>query len=413
MLIEFTVSNYLSFKDKATISMLASSKRELRDSNVINDVKKGLSLLKSSVIYGANASGKSNLFHAIAFMMRFIKNSYKESQAGETIDVIPYLLDVDSKTKASFFEMIFIIDKTIYRYGFEVTNKEVCKEWLFMQKGCNEKNVFVREKDSIVINDKSLGNDVNNVPIKLRGNGLYLSALSMYGVEFGTNIVEWMAKKIIILQGKNMSGTAITEASKTEININKHEMLAFLKAADINIIDFEVDKSNEVNMFYRIYDENNKAIGNQKMGLFDLESHGTRKLFSIAHFIILALREGKTIFIDELDEALHPDITKFILNVFNSTEFNEHNAQLITNIHDTTLLNNKILRRDQIWFTKKNRYGSSKILSLVEYNEPDNNVRSDEAYGKNYLAGKYGGVPYIIPGILLSALEEGEYDGNR
>ncbi|HEY5582957.1 MAG TPA: ATP-binding protein [Ruminiclostridium sp.] len=409
MLIEFTVGNYLSFKDKATISMLASGKRELRDSNVINNVKKGLSLLKSSAIYGANASGKSNLFSAVAFMMQFIKNSYKESQAGEAIEVIPYLLDAGSKTKASFFEMVFIIDKTVYRYGFEVTSDEVFKEWLFIQKGDNQKNVFLREKDNIIIDDKSLGNAVNNVPIKLRGNGLYLSALSMYGVEFGTNIVEWMTRKIIILQGKNVSGTVITEAGKMKGYINKNEMLAFLKAADINIIDFEVDKSG-VNMFYKIYDENNIAIGSQKMSLFDLESHGTRKLFFMANFIILALREGKIIFIDELDEALHPDITKFILNIFNSTDLNEHNAQLIINTHDTTLLNNKILRRDQIWFTKKNRYGASKILSLVEYN--DSNVRSDEAYSKNYLAGKYGGVPYVRPGILLSALEEGEKDGN-
>jgi AAA15 family ATPase/GTPase len=413
MLIEFTVCNYLSFKDKATISMLASRKRELRDSNVVNDVKKGLSLLKSSAIYGANASGKSNLFSAVAFMSQFIKNSYKESQAGETIDVIPYLLDADSKTKASFFEMVFIINKTIFRYGFEVTSKEVCKEWLFMQRGDNEKNVFVREKDNVRINEKALEKNVNNVPIKIRGNGLYLSALSMYGVEFGTNIVEWIGRKIFILQGKNVSGTGITDTGKTEIYIfNKHEMLGFLKAADINIVDFEVDKSNEVHMFYKMYDENNKVIGNRKMSLFEVESHGTQKLFIIAHFIILALREGKAIFIDELDEALHPDITKFILNVFNSKEFNSHNAQLITNTHDTTLLNNKILRRDQIWFAKKNRYGSSNILSLVEFNEPDNNVRSDEAYGKNYLAGKYGGVPYVNPGLLLSVLEEGEHNGD-
>jgi uncharacterized protein len=132
----------------------------------------------------------------------------------------------------------------------------------------------------------------------------------------------------------------------------------------------------------------------------------------MAHFILLALQEGKIIFIDELDESLHPDITKFILNVFNSSEFNSHNAQLITNTHDTTLLNNKVLRRDQIWFMHKNRYGASKMLSLVEYKESENSVRSDEAYGKNYLAGKYGGVPYVSPSLLLSALEDGEKYGN-
>lgn len=407
MLLEFTVGNYLSFKDKVTISMVASSKRELRDTNVINNVKKGLSLLKSSVIYGANASGKSNLFSGLGFMLRFIKNSYKESQAGETIDVFPFQLDTNTALEASFFELVFYIDRIVYRYGFEATNKEVLNEWLYMQKGDNEKNVFIRKRDNIVINNP-LDNEIKNVPIKLRDNGLYLSALSMYGVKFGTTIMEWLGKQIIVSSGKRASDFNFRETAKIEVI--KNEMLAFLKAADFNIVDYEIDQKKDVNLIYKVYDEENKVVSKQKMDLDSQESNGTRKLFVMAHFILLALQEGKIIFIDELDESLHPDITRFILDAFNSSDFNTHNAQLITNTHDTTLLNNKVLRRDQIWFMHKNRYGASKMLSLVEYKESESSIRSDEAYGKNYLAGKYGGVPYVSPNILLNALGESETD---
>jgi uncharacterized protein len=250
MLLEFTVGNYLSFKDKVTISMVASSKRELRDTNVINNVKKGLSLLKSSVIYGANASGKSNLFSALGFMLKFIKNSYKESQAGETIDVFPFQLDTTTISEASFFELVFCIDKIVYRYGFEATSKEVFKEWLYIQKGVSEKNVFMRQKDKLCINNLTLENEVKNVPIKLRENGLYLSALSMYGIKFGTNIMEWLGKQIIISSGKRSSDFNFTE--KDKIEVVKQEMLAFLKAADFNIVDYEIDQKTDVNLICTI-----------------------------------------------------------------------------------------------------------------------------------------------------------------
>ncbi len=166
-------------------------------------------------------------------------------------------------------------------------------------------------------------------------------------------------------------------------------------------------KFKDVFFKYNVYDKENKVIGEIDMSL-DLESQGTKKLFIIAEFILSALMQGKIVVIDEFNNSLHPAITKFVMQSFNSVDINRANAQLVVNTHDTNLLENKLVRRDQIWFVTKNKFGESELFSLLEYD----GVRSDALYEKNYLLGKYGAVPYIDLDAMLSLWVTGEDNGN-
>jgi AAA15 family ATPase/GTPase len=433
MLVQFSVGNFLSFKEIVTLSMVASSIKEHRETNVFKAKNSKIELLKSGVIYGANASGKSNFFKAMNFMANFIKNSSKEGQVGEEIDgVESFRLSTETFEKPSYFEIVFILENIMYRYGFEVDYKEVKSEWLYYAPKKTELELFTREYGEFNIqNSFEEGLDLYK---KTRNNALFLSVVANFGGEFSTKILQWF-KQFNIISGLDDNYFSYTRKQLKNDNFKK-ELIDLVHSANLGIDDIESDDDDgisksvfedivkklspmtnntdigiRINNFsldtlHKKYDSNNKFVGYEKFQLFHHESEGTKKLFSLFGPIIDTLKVGKIIVIDELDAKLHPLLTRFIIELFHSNNHNSNNAQLIFNSHDTNLLSNHYFRRDQIWFSEKDEYGSTDLYSLVDYK-----VRNDASYEKNYLLGKYGSIPYIGSFHFYQEEKDGGPDG--
>ncbi|MDX9852129.1 MAG: ATP-binding protein [Anaerolineaceae bacterium] len=435
MLIQFTVGNFRSFKDPVTLSMVAaklSSRNSKIDENNTFKFDDSLTLLKTAAVYGANASGKSNLVNALGFMRWFIINSSKESQADDPIDFHPFRLDIKTEQAPSFFEVVFLISGVIYRYGFEVTKYRVETEWLFYSPRGREAKLFLREYDDIKISRAYKGGE----PLKAmtRPNALYLSVGAQFNNEIATEVLNWFRNFGVIsgLDDRAYSGyTAKMFSNNPKYRKNILELI-LNSDMGINDVSFEkVDNSNpmllpedmpqemkeylikqikdigEVINFKTLHNKICKDGRIEKV-TFDLEdeSEGTQKLFHISGPIINTLLEGKILLIDEIEARMHTLLTRKIIELFQSELTNPKNAQLLFATHDTNLLSNKLFRRDQIWFVEKDENGASHLYSLAELK-----VRNDSIYEKDYLLGRYGAIPLIgeMKQTLLDLAEEGDH----
>ena len=403
MLIGFSVGNYKSFKETVTLSMVASSiteeDRELDENNVfpINDK---LSLLKSAAIYGANASGKSNLVAAINFMKWFVLNSSKETQVSEAIDIEAFRLSTETEKEPSFFEIVFLVEGKTFRYGFEVNAREVASEWLFQADESEEKMLFERDFDNYILNDFPEGQGISD---KTRNNALFISVVAQFNGKVSGKILLWFSKTLQLISGLQDRQYRQETLESFENDRHRHDIIEFIKKLDLGIGDIQITKniSQKTAMFgslyqaavktvHRKYDADGKQTARE---LFDIETHeseGTNKLFALAGILLDTLRIGKILLIDELDARLHPLITRELICLFNSNETNPHNAQLIFTTHDTNLLSSKTFRKDQIWFTEKDNKGATDLYSLVEYK-----VGKNASFERDYIMGKYGAIPFI------------------
>jgi len=417
MLIEFSVGNYRSFKERVTFSMVAAnlvSKDKNLDIDNVFAIDQELKLLKSAAIYGANASGKSNLAKALDFMKWFMVNSSKETQSTDEIGVEPFRLSTETEEKPSYFELAFLMDGRKYRYGFEVTQERVISEWLFYVPNVREAKLFERKLDNI----KSSKNfDAAGIQQRTRSNALFLSVSAQFNVDLAEKILEWITDKLNIISGLHDQAYLGYTVKCLINNKNRADIIQLIKKLDLGISEIQVEqedfttdslpdempdelkklivkagggKATSIGISHRKFD----ADGNHKsIEEFDLESHeseGTKKVFALAGPLITSLKEGEILIIDEFDARLHPLISLAIVKLFNSKASNPNNAQLIFMTHDTNLLNNKIFRRDQVWFTEKNRYGATGLYSLAEYK-----IRNDASFESDYIKGRYGAIPYI------------------
>lgn len=423
MLIEFSIGNYRSFKDKVTFSMVAANlvaKEKQLDENNVFTVDDDLKLVKSAAIYGANASGKSNIAKALNFMKWFMINSSKETQTTEKIRVEKFELSTETEAKPSFFELVFILDGKNYRYGFEANQDMVVSEWLFFVPKTRETRIFERiyDGDSVRINLSKRFNAEGIYP-KTRRNALFLSVAAQFNVEMAERILNWLINKLNIISGlEDERYLDYTISRLVEDNINRGEIIQLIKKLDLGIREIEIASETDFspdNFSMEIPEEFNKLLlrigakkpasintmhqkfdaegNNISIELFDLNKHesdGTKKIFAIAGFLVDTLKNGKILIFDEFNDKLHPLITRAIVQLFNSKETNPHNAQLIFMTHDTNLLSNKLFRRDQIWFVEKNKYGATDLYSLVEYK-----VRNDASLESDYIKGRYGAIPFI------------------
>jgi len=402
MLIGFSVGNYKSFKETVTLSMVASSiteeDKDLNENNVfpINDK---LSLLKSAAIYGANASGKSNLVAAINFMKWFVLNSSKETQVSDAIDIEAFRLSTETEKEPSFFEIVFILEDKTFRYGFEVNAREVVSEWLFQADDTEEKMLFERDVDNYILDDFPEGQGISD---KTRSNALFLSVVAQFNGKISGKILLWFSKNLQLISGLQDTQYRKETLESFENDRHRHDIIEFIKKLDLGIADIQIKKyiSQKTAMFgiyevgvktvHRKYDADGKQTA---IELFDIETHeseGTNKLFALAGLLLDTLRTGKILLIDELDARLHPLITRQLICLFNSNDTNPHNAQLIFTTHDTNLLSSKTFRKDQIWFTEKDNMGATDLYSLVEYK-----VGKNASFERDYMIGKYGAIPFI------------------
>ncbi len=420
MLLQFNVENYKTFRKKTTLNMLSSNYYKEEDTNLISNKSEyfNYSLVRSAIIYGANASGKSKLFEALKFVQKFIFNSSKETQAKESINIDVFKLNTANREKPAIFEIIFIHNDIQYRYGFEVTEKCVVSEWCFYKPKTKEVELFYRDYQAFELHKTLMKKSKTLIDNQMiRENVLFLSVAAQFNEELATNVMDWLKNLNIISDIKEPEFELFT-IKQLEKPKEKRKILEFLKHADLGIddllvtnVDFDslpanipdslkktIEKGKEnikiigdIKTVHRVYNE--EQLKTDEAATFSMdedESSGTNKFFALSGPILDTLETGKILIIDELDAKLHPLLVLHIVNLFNSPETNKTNAQLIFASHDTNLLKYGNFRRDQIWFTEKNRYGEVELYSLS-----DIKIRKDEDYEKNYIDGKYGAIPFL------------------
>ena len=418
MLIEFSVTNYRSFLTTQSLTLAANTATELKEENsFVSPVSNLPRLLHSSVVYGPNAAGKSNLIHAIAFMKRFVLSSAKESQEGEKIDVTPFVFNRQSSRNSSEFEVLFMQDGIRFQYGFAVNSKKVTGEWLFAYPEGRAQKWFERnydteaQKDIWYFGPKFIGHR-KVWQEATRSNALFLSTAIQLNNEQLKPVFNWFDHKLrVIGQWENLHpGFSVGECEDEE---KKKKILKFMNAADLSITDIFLEKKEfsskdlPAEMPQNIKEQISEELDGKKLTIpffmhpssdtgedvaleLDEESAGTRKLFALAGPWLDVLDNGFVFFVDELDTSLHPIMVRFFLNLFHNPEANRHNAQLIFTTHDTTVLDQTLMRRDQVWFVEKDAENATRLYPLSDYKP-----RKGEALQKGYLYGRYGALPFL------------------
>ena len=394
MIIQFSIANYLSFKEVATLSLSATSLREpeAEASGASFELDgANLKLLKSAVVFGANASGKSNLIKALHFFKDFVFNSFKALQSDEQISVEPFRLNSVSAKEPSMMEMVMTAEGSIIRYGFEVTPTAVCKEWLY-RKACKPRSkeieLFYRENGRFNVHAKySQAKDLVNKKM-IRNNALLLSTLAQFNDPTAVSLIRWLGETQCLSDQDeaNIWKDALKHLDDPNM---RRRIVAFSQFADLGLDDIE-KVNNRLMSTHALFDNDGNKTGDVSFPFEVNESEGTLKYFSLAYPILDALDHGHRVIIDEFDSKLHPLLSEHIIALFNSQETNPHHAQLIFTTHDTNLLSSGMFRRDQVWFTQKNRFGATELYSLSDYK-----VRSNSPFERDYLSGKYGAVPVI------------------
>jgi len=422
MLVEFTVDNFKSIKDTINFSMFASTYIKNNNSNTFTI--RNYELLLSAIIYGANASGKSNFLRAMAFMRNFVLNRFKILQSTDRLPHEPFELSTETEDASSKFEIIFFVKNTKYRYGFEIDSENIYAEWLFADEKGREAKLFIRdieENDYVNPNKFKEGFpffDRKNQKIKIAKNQLFIWKCDQEDGEISKSILKWFSN-FNMIDGMDHQGYINFTLKKMEDDDFKNRIIELVKTADIDIDDISIEeddipleiieslpildivkkeilndgilKSISINTKHKKYDKKGIVAGKVNFELDKEESKGTRKFFAISAPIIDTLQNGKVLIIDELDSSLHPILTQYLIRLFHDKTINKNHAQLIFATHDTNLLKPYNFRKDQIWLTEKNKYGSTDLYSLAQFK----GVRAKEDFEKQYIQGKYGAIPYL------------------
>jgi AAA15 family ATPase/GTPase len=425
MLIEFNVKNYKSIKDEISLSLIADSDKKSLSDNYVSGILKKDNILKSASIFGANASGKSNILKALHFFKRLIENSATHKK-GDGIRYEPFKLDNEFKNGPICMSVIFIKNRIKYIYGISYVRERVISEYLIYYKTVQPTTLFERyfekpkeSKEYQKINDYYYYFPKNQNPAKQKRiaedtneNTLYLSKTRTENFKETDDIYSWFNDLIFIgLEGVNPLDSSLTVDLSQRNEETKKLILNALNKADLGIDNFDA-KSQEITDMNSLPKEIKSLLAqNSNLKLpnkliqreltifhkgepfnFELEeSEGTKKMFSLMGHIIDVLENGKILLFDELDVKLHNELNQFILELFHDSTQNKKNSQLILTTHNTSLLDQEIFRRDQIWFTEKDpKTFATFLFSLLEFKP-----RKDHNLERGYLAGKYGAIPFI------------------
>jgi len=429
MLVQFSLNNYLSFKDQNFFSMIATKRRsqskELDNGAMFSPQSETITagpefkLLKTVALYGANGSGKSNMVKGLQFLKNMVINSSKETQFGEDIPVKPFKFSLGGEERPSEFSITFIVKDVLYQYEMNINPVEVVSETLQARNLSDGKDrtLFSRKLHDIKVS-KSF-REGEKLESKTRKNSLFLSVCANFDGAISTSIVEWF-RKLKIISGVNDTAAYNFTVAKLRDEVWNKKISILLSSFDLGIqklvpsegeatnltrrpdgtITF-VRGSSKLQSFHNRYDEDGRVVDQVALDLREDESEGTQKLVALAGPIIDSLDNPNVLVIDEFDSKLHPLICRAIVTIFNS-EFNSKKAQLIVASHDTNILDKAFLRRDQIWLVEKDLFGGSHLHSLVEYK-----VRNDASYELDYFKGKYGGIPITRMVSRESLIDDG------
>lgn len=387
MLVELVVENFYSFRDEETFSMMGTQIVEHPGTVTETDI---FPVNKVSTLYGANASGKSNLLRAMALIREgiFVKSG-QEARWFQKIK--PFHLDAASEQKETLLETSFLIDEKLYRYGFFVNRTEITEEYLFLEEnGDKQELIFHRMKakiegewcaDEVFPQRLMLADCIQNHP----------------------KMTEWFQNMRILM--RSLDGGLSVSMAKLHLKKYKHNLLTLIQVADPSIQDIEIrevtDESGRSHDDFFVIKEKKRLDGTfepyrEGFVFQDVESAGTVKLLALAGPIIEALENGSLLMIDEMDQSFHTLMTRYVLELFRG-EFNMKGAQLVFSTHDISNLRSELFRRDQVWFVEKRQEGNSALVSLVAFKFDEQERKNSFAFYQNYLNGKYGAVPFLPP----------------
>ena len=414
MLVDFRIKNFRSLRDEQVFSLVASTDKTLLDTHALDTgLKAAPHLLKSAVVYGANASGKSNLIKALQHMRGVVLES-AAWQPGQTFDWLqPFRLDATSGSLPTEFEVTFMVDGVRYQYGFAMNTQRIVSEQLLVFKAFKPQRWFERRFDA------ESGKDVYEFGSGLKGaknlwegatrpNALFLSTAVQLNSESLRPVFDWFANRLVIINEQSpLSPHVSLQMLKQEAQ--RKAICEFLSAADISIADIEVATKQAMVHSIRFdmatgkreEDAGEQAVDEVKFhhvtehgkAVFDLmdESSGTRNLLFLTGPILDILHKGLTLVVDELDTSLHTLLVQALVRLFHRSEVNTGGAQLVFTTHDTSLLDAYgLFRRDQVWFFEKRPDQSSSLYPLLDFSP-----RKNEALARGYLQGRYGALPFL------------------
>ncbi len=411
MLIQFNFKNFKSFRDEATLDLSAAKMTEFADRIVLEGNDK---ILPIAAIYGANASGKSNIYNAFAYMADYVIESFKygdEEEKFEEYRPTPFLFDSVSKDAESSFEVYFTIpgdkaEKT-YNYGFCVDKHGVTEEWLNAKAKTARKytSIFYRSTEEDTLDLSGLPKSSrDNIQIALEKQVLIISLGAKLKVNKCKDIRDWFIANEFADFGDLFTNFFLShrlpKGFVDDNNVQK-KVIEYFASFDEHIKDFEIEKlpydADRKEETYKINSLHKKIDSNTFAAIpLNMESAGTLKMFALYPELQDVLEKGSVFFIDELNARLHPLLVRNFLLTFLNPQINTKHAQLIFTTHDTWQLSNQLLRRDEVWFTEKDGQGISKLYSLADFvDESGARIRKDESYEKNYLIGKYGAIPTL------------------
>lgn len=424
MLIQFNFKNFKSFREEVSLDLSATKISEHDDHvvNIAND-----KLLKVAAIYGANASGKSNVYDAFEYMSYYVEESFKfggeeesrRKSESEYLKVIPFLFDNYSRYEETTFE-VFYIDSSestgkTYQYGFSLKHDEVVEEWLYSKAKTarnNYKTVFYRKTGEELEMNGFSKSHVENIKASLNKESLIVSLGAKLKVAKLKKVRDWFLNNQIIDFGdpvENLFHSTVLPDNFVDSEEVQQNVTEYFASFDESIQKFEVeelpDEDEKGNRKHFTIDSLHKMADGVGMASIPLkhESSGTLKMFTLYPYLKDVLENGGTLFVDELNARLHPLLVRNIILTFLSPEINTQNAQLIFTTHDVWQFSNELLRRDEIWMVSKNQDGISELYSLSDFkDEEGNKVRRDEALAKNYLTGNYGAIPALKPMKMLT-----------
>ncbi len=419
MLVEFSVKNFMSIKDEITFSMVAGNGDENIE-NLIKYKKTGERYLKSTAIYGANASGKTNFIRALTAAILMVRRSNSRNINEPLIEMQPFKFDSRTLNEPCEFKFVFIKNNIKYIYGFSADVNRIYTEYLYQYLSAKPSLIFERKNVDEYKFTQSEQSKLSELATKNTEKKLFLSTATAWNYQKTKDAYIWFSEDIDTYNDyENVSDYAFDKFANDKEGNLKRFTINLLKQADILIKDYNfeikdvninsivafnnikipheniVQKEVQISTFHEIENEN----GNKENYELDLqeESLGTQSLFFLSPVFKDAFENGKIVIVDEIDKSLHPLLVEFIVKLFNDRETNKNNAQLIFNTHDTNLLSLDNFRRDQIWFVEKEpKKGTTDLYPLDDFS-----VRKTENIQKGYLNGRYGAIPFLVTGDSL------------
>jgi AAA15 family ATPase/GTPase len=410
MLIEFRVANHRSIKDEQVLSFEAAPRfgNDPRPRSVAGHKKP---LLPVAAIYGANASGKSNLLHAMDFMVNMVRTFGFRQRLQPTLFDEPMFQREphawgENPNSPSLYSCRFLIDGKSYEYGFVIDDQQILEEWL--QSATSRKPLFSRKKEQFLFSEE-IGRQPSKTLRKVtRDDSLFMSIAAIHRFPPLQPFVDFLTRRWFLQFSKPATNLEflinryarelIAESPSDGSTVLKGELLSLLRLSDLGIVDLRVNKlpvpGDPRTQRYQIELQHELASQSNCWLPLESESRGTQRVFEIAKEIIETLRTGGILVIDELESSLHPLLAMKIVQLFNSPETNPRNAQLVFSTHDSNLLGTTlgepVLRRDEVWFTEKNQDGATELYPLTDFKP-----RNVENLERGYLQGRYGAIPFL------------------